>query len=523
MELFSKSCESVYLGWDQPLLDRVSAELRQRFAKGSQFDLSAVDCVLPSLHSCRRLRSLLKKNAAEGGLALKLPRMMTVGQLTDHLYTPSARLASDFEQTLAWARALRTFSSDELKSLTSGAPPEESLVPWFEFAGKLSELALDLSSQRLDFRQVQALATNGVERARWDLLLRIRKVYLKELREASLADPIDERSSALVERRCEAERLTILIGTSDLSDEVLGLLRSVPRNLVAMIGAPEDFSHLFNEFGSVVSAKWKDYRLTMTSEPFCPAGDMMDQAAAVASQVRVFASDYTVDQVSIGVTDDSHVAPIEMELRGCGVQVHRNLGWLTRDTSVGRLLQLTSHFIARGTWQSLAALVRHHHLHQWLTEKLDQPSSHESDSWHTQLDQFMANHFPVRVNDTVPEVAIDHFPKLLELRDLVLRLLHPFLTEAKTVSDWSDLILRWLGDFFGQQDSMIREEIADLCRDEAGVKVSYAVSKSIPDVDMRSGMSEVALTDRTRGAIRAAAVFLRHVSELSPSLDVTCS
>ena len=32
-----------------------------------------------------------------------------------------------------------------------------------------------------------------------------------------------------------------------------------------------------------------------------------------------------------------------------------------------------------------------------------------------------------------------------------------------------------------------------------------------------------ALTHRTRGAIRAAAVFLRHVSELSPSLDVTCS
>ena len=106
MELFSKSCESIYLGWDQQQLDGVSAELRQRFAKGSQLNLSDIDCVLPSLHSCRRLRSLLEKNASEGGLALKLPRMMTVGQLTDHLYTPSAKLASDFEQTLAWARAL---------------------------------------------------------------------------------------------------------------------------------------------------------------------------------------------------------------------------------------------------------------------------------------------------------------------------------------------------------------------------------------------------------------------------------
>ena len=523
MELFSKSCESIYLGWDQPLLDGVSAELRQRFAKGSQLNLSDIDCVLPSLHSCRRLRSLLEKNASEGGLALKLPRMMTVGQLTDHLYTPSARLASDFEQTLAWARALKTFSSDELKSLTSGAPPEESLVPWFELAGKLSALALDLSSHQLNFRQVQALATDGVERARWDLLSRIRKVYLKELREASLADPIDERSSALVEQRCEAERLTILIGTSDLSDEVLGLLRAVPKNLVAMIGAPEDSSHLFNEFGSVVSAKWKDYRLSMTGEPFCPAGDMMDQAAAVASQVRNFASDYTVDQVSIGVTDDSHVAPIEMELRGCGVQVHRNLGWLIKDTSVGRLLQLTTHFIARGTWQSLAALVRHHHVHQWLTEKLDQPLSHESESWHTQLDQFIANHFPVRVTDAVPEVALDHFPKLSKLRDLVLELLHPFLTEAKTVSDWSDLILRWLGDFFGQQDSTIRKEISDLCLDEPGMNVAYPVSPFKADDDALPETSEDALTHRTRGAIRAAAVFLRHVSELSPSLDVTCS
>ena len=77
---------------------------------------------------------------------------------------------------------------------------------------------------------------------------------------------------ALVEQRCEAERLTILIGTSDLSDEVLGLLRAVPKNLVAMIGALYDFSHRSTSLVPLFQQNWKDYRLSMTGEPFVRRG-----------------------------------------------------------------------------------------------------------------------------------------------------------------------------------------------------------------------------------------------------------
>lgn len=523
MELFSTSCESIYLGWDTPLLKKVSDELQTRFRQGDYLDLSEVDCVLPSTRSCDRLRELLQQASDEKKLRCQLPRLMTLGSLAELLYEPTKTLATDFEQTLAWARAIRRFSPDELESLIPVAPPSEPLAPWLELAGTLSSLASELASQDMTFDRVSAMAEGEVECRRWHLLQRIQDAYLEELFEAGLSDPAAERILAISQNRCRARRTTVLIGTSDLNPVVLRMLRCVDKNLIAMIGAPEALANKFNEFGSVISSQWQDYRISIHDDQLIPASDMMDQAVAVASQIRVFGAHHSPDEITVGVTDDSQVAPIELELRCCGVTTNRHLGWTLSDTSPGRLLQLTSLYLQRQTWQSLASLVRHGHCHRWITSKLDNPNTLVADSWHSQLDHFIANHFPVRVDDAIPPRAIEKLPKVALLRDLVAEWLKPFEGAPCRVAEWSQRLLEWLSGIYEIKE--VQGGFADNTHSPL-IKCQSAQGMDSPQLDLEKHalvQEDKCMGERTGLALRTACRFLKGVSALNPALDMECS
>ena len=526
MELFSKSCEAVYLGWNRPLLDSVASEFENRFTVGSVLDMSHVDCVLPSLHSSRRLKALLEQVSADRGLEFKSPRLMTVGQLMEALYRPRSPLANDFEQTLAWARSIRSFSPEQLQALVPVVPSEDSLGAWLELAGTVNALASELSAQNLSFEQVRGFAKGEIESRRWDQLCQIHEAYLRELDDAGLADPSNERTKAISKGYCEARRLTVLIGTSDLSPIAVQMLRRVPKNLIAMIGSPESESSRFDEFGSVIADRWKNYRLSIETEPYVPAGDMMDQAAAVASHVREFAVDHDASQITVGVTDDSQVAPIELELRGCGVRTYRNLGWTLANTSVGRLVGLATTFVARQSWQSLASLVRHSDVHDWVTSQMNQSDCQEDATWHLQLDQFISNHFPVRLSDPLPPIVVKNYPQVDLLREIIMKWFDPFWGESRTISQWTPVLIHWLGEVFQfQMPSPVKAENSHL---NSG---SDAPSSELHEMDLQpDSMDELGdfnfeshLNTRTRLALIAATTFLMRVSKLSPKLDMECT
>ena len=49
------------------------------------------------------------------------------------------------------------------------------------------------------------------------------------------------------------------------------------------------------------------------------AGDIADQAVAVAESLAMLGDQFAASQITVGVTDESQVGPVELELRGCGV------------------------------------------------------------------------------------------------------------------------------------------------------------------------------------------------------------
>ena len=447
VKLFSTSCETLYLGWDAPLLSRVVTALRQRFTKGHRLDLSSLVCVLPSARSTRRLASLLRQEAEAHDLQYNEPDIITVGQLAERLYQPKLPVALDFEQTLAWAGVLRAMHADDLQPLIPTIPPPEPIGPWLELAGTLRRLHEELSSSELTFKDVVEAAETDAEKRRWKLLSQLFDGYQSALGEAGLSDPHCARRQAVQQDRCQTDRTVVLIGTSDLSDTLVSMLRSLDSELISFVAAPPSEAFRFDEFGCVDTKGWVDRHLPIEDHHLISAGDIADQTTAVAEAIAEFAADFSADQVTVGVTDESHVGPVELELRGCGVSTYRHLGWTVAQTSVGRLLNLTSTYLQRRTWQSLAALVRHADVHAFVSQRL---GDIESSDWLTQLDRLLADHFPVRVRDPLSPVALENCAEAKSVGDLVEALLSVFSGPDQSIASWSVVVDHWLDELYSQ-------------------------------------------------------------------------
>ena len=89
----------------------------------SNWDLSDIDLILPSSRAVDRLREILLDLADAKGAKYQPPRFYLVGRLPNLLYRRPAEWASDFEQTLAWARVLSQSDPSDLQTLIP-TPPE---------------------------------------------------------------------------------------------------------------------------------------------------------------------------------------------------------------------------------------------------------------------------------------------------------------------------------------------------------------------------------------------------------------
>lgn len=441
MKLFSTTCETLFLGWDAPLLPRAAALLRERFTDRHRCDLSSLVCVLPTSLGVRRFEELLEREVEGFDLQYTAPDVVTIGQLAERLYQPSIPVALELEQTLAWARVLRLQHPDDLAPLLPTIPAPEPIGPWLELAGTLRRLHEELSASQLSFREVVDATETDAEKRRWKLLSRLFDQYLESLSYAGLADPHWSRREAVLFERCHSDQTIVLIGASDLSDALVAMLRSLDSELISLVAAPNSDSFRFDEFGCVDTSGWMEHHLPLEDQQLVSAGDIADQATAVAESLAMFAEGHAPDQVTVGVTDESQVGPVEVELRGSGVSTHRNLGWTISQTAVGRLFDLTATYLQRGTWRSLAALVRHADVARFITQQIDASSSTQ---WLTQLDKLLANHYPVHTQDELATKAVSDCPLAVDVAKCVDHWLAVFHGREESIAHWSGVIDTWL-------------------------------------------------------------------------------
>lgn len=473
----TQPCQTQFLGWDRPLLRLVVEYLWNEYSEDAeasgQWPLGGFLAVLPTRRAARRLRDLLEHAADERGLTVQLPRIITVGDLPEYLYRRSAAegtlLANELERTLAWAGVLEQSEPAALAPLFPVLPPRDSLTPWLELAGTVRRLHEDLAAAELSFADVAAeLASDeatAAERKRWEALQSLHAAYLASLAAGGRSDPFDARARAIAQGDCGSDYHILLIGTSDLSESVRAMLRAAcepaatkgtPKHratsITALVAADPQYRDHFDPFGSIIASRWCQWKLPLRDEQLIAAGDATDQAAVAAGWISAFAEKYSPPEIAIGVTDESLVPPVEVELRQMGQRSCRELGWSFAQTPPGRLLELLTVHLAQQTWQSLAALVRHADVYQFIDETLASAGlgqrggeQYAGGRWLVSLDELLAEHYPTRLDVPLSARMTELHGGAIAAMNVIGDSLTAFSGHRRMpISQWAEELERWL-------------------------------------------------------------------------------
>ena len=469
----AKGCRTVFLGWERPLLHSVVDFLDQQCGRVGSAERTAARqrllIVLPTRRAGRRLRELIARD--EGGVSDKStgPRIITVGELPEYLYhnpSGSPPLADELERTLAWTAALQQVDNDSLLPLFAAPPSRDVLAPWIELARTLLRLQEDLASAELTFADVAAALADdsaaGNDRQRWLLLQALHGEYLNQLAAAGRSDPLEARRVAIAAGDCRSDDQVWLVGTSDLSDSLTTMLRQVADRVnadgtppvTALIAADEQLRDHFDPFGSVIASRWCQWKLSLEDNQLSAADDASDQAVAAAEWLQQPAIDRS-GRITIGVTDESFVPPLEFELRQLGLSSYRELGWSFSQTPIGRLVELLVTHLSQATWQSLAALVRHADVYAWIERTVDPEIA--DGRWLEALDRLLAEHYPTRLDQPLTAAMLSArrgtigADAAVAVADQVAHSLAGLEAPQKRLSDWAEELKRYFESVYPEE------------------------------------------------------------------------
>lgn len=496
-----KRCRTLFLGWDRPLLWSAVEYLRTKQGPASgqpkRWQLDHFLVVLPTRRSGRRLRELLERTAARDGLGLQAPQIITAGELPEYLYSRTAetQLADELERTLAWTAALQQADPASLAPVFPVLPQRDAWSAWIELATTIRKLHEDLASSNLSFADVATeLAKDAAmasEQSRWELLQSLHDQYIDSLASAQRTDPFLSRHAAITEKRCRCDRQILLIGTSDLSDAVGVMLRQIGQQsdnnnsdpndiaITALVAADEHYRDHFDAFGSIIASRWSQWKLPLDDSQLVPAGDVTDQAAALSQWVEGIASEtFQVEPsdvaITVGVTNESLVPPIEFELRQIGKKSYRELGWNFSQTPIGRLIELLTNHLSQSTWQSLAALLRHADIYDFIERTLSQSQAEGSDDkplddgrWLVSVDKLLAEHYPTRLEVPLTDKMIAMHGPAVTVANLVKESLEGFHSKGdsqsghdhrRPLSYWASELKSWLSKIYPRETTEADEE-----------------------------------------------------------------
>ena len=472
----------VFLGLSQPPLVSAVEWLVDQHSNNDQLDLSNQILVLPSGRATRRLMQLLVTEADERGLMFTPPTITTVGHLPEYLYAVEKELATDLAQQIAWSKALTQTPPWELKEIVPHAENKKSLEDWQPIAQLISKLHRRLANDVWSFysivRELKERKKKFHELKRWEALEGIQNRYYELLNDVDLWDMQAARNVAVKRKLCSTDKQIIMIGAADLNRSTTGMLQQVADNVTIMIAAPLKWADRFDEFGSLVTEAWLDVEIKIDDSKIRIVDQTDDQAFAAAHYVSELGSEFSADQITIGIPDPSVVPQIERSLNAVGVQ-HRNLkGRPLKDTAPVRMMMAVKQYLDEQNYETLATLVRHPDVHRWLCFKSKQVK------WLSDLDAYQVENLPaeIKIADKDPfgdaaktrarkptvaeheqkyvEAEASRIDRLNQIHALIARLLKPLTGKSRSIAEWTKPWSKVLTTIYGGR-KMDRNDIAD--------------------------------------------------------------
>ncbi|MCP3918505.1 MAG: hypothetical protein GY711_23410 [bacterium] len=350
-----------FLGWDGPALEGAADWIVTHLGK----DLTGVVVALPGGRARRRLGELLARRAPTDWTP---PRILTQGELIDEMTLVDRPVAGRLVRTLAWERALAGLGASELERLarrggaSDGSGGGDSLAQRLRLAETVRALHGQLAPEGLGFEELatgKARPDSGGEARRWEVLASVQEHYRAVLAGVGLADPHEERRTAIEAGRVDQRARVVLVGVADMNHLLRKLLEHVGGRASALIVAPQELESGFDALGALDVEFWRDRDVPIETEQWQVAEKPVDQADRFMDVVGGWAGRFRAEELTVGLADEQVTPYLERRLTGAGVTARNAAGLAIERTRPFRLLAACARFLERRRYGELAALVRH--------------------------------------------------------------------------------------------------------------------------------------------------------------------
>ncbi|MFN7844431.1 MAG: hypothetical protein ACK5N9_22155, partial [Pirellula sp.] len=362
-----RSMKAEYLGWERPLLHSAMDYLFNRYSRGTNWNLDGCILVLPGSYAGRRLAQLMAVKAHEQRLVFRPPEMLTIGSLPEKLYRAKLPFANELEQTLAWTNVLRSADPDFIRPLLLELPDSNELRAWMELGKMLGKLHRELASDLTDFASVASQISDDQELVRWQVLGSLQRMYLDQLHEAGLWDVQTARKFAIEHNEVNTDKEVIVLGSVDLNRAQRSFLKAISSNVTLLIGAPKSYEGGFSEEGTLLPEYWQDLEIGISPELIHVRSTPTDVARELAIQLANVGSDYSNQNITIGIPDASLVPILQESLSGYGVKLRYGPGTSILQSPPIRLIDALVEYVTESSIEAFNRLIRIPSVQDWLT------------------------------------------------------------------------------------------------------------------------------------------------------------
>lgn len=464
-----------FIDWQEPALIAVVADLVTKTQVMGFCDLSELIVVFPGQRAARRFLELLAGRTQNRNVP---PVVITVGELPEKLYRPQKPFADELTQRLAWKLALRNLPHDLVREVIPHPPEEQSVDAWLHIGEMLAKLHRELAADRLRFADVvtrMATQPEFMESARWEALSAIQAEYLRILDGLNLWDQQTARLVAIEQKECQTRQQIVLVGTVDMNQTLREMLDQVADQVTVYIHAPSDIRWHFDPHGCLEPRHWIDRPIDLLPDQLVLAEKPADQAQAIATQLAALNGSRRVDEITIGLADDTLVPTTQRVLAQAGVSTRWVAGQMLRDSPLAHLLQGLVEYLETRQTQQFAALARHPDMSAWLAQQGADPA------WVIALDKYISEHFPASLGHWLgsPEYS-DSCRRAFELIEAAIA---PLLEPARLAGAWAEPLIEWLLNLYAHRE-FNRDIAADAAALDACERFVRALNalKNLPEL-----------------------------------------
>lgn len=392
--------ERVFLGWNPPPIQAATDWLVRNFSRDDRLDMAGLLIVVPSARARMRLVQLLAQRASDADLLLLAPEIVTLGAFPEYCYAVRHPFATQMVSESAWARALSELDDDDCQVLF-GQSRRQLQGGLTAVARLVAETHRRLANDIKSFNSVaRALARessesnelgrrNSAEAERWNILAAVQTRYYELLNEHELWDIQAARNVAIRRGECSLDRPLVLLGTADLNQAMVALIRQLKTPKFALIAAPESWSGRFDEVGNLRTEAWLDAEIDVPPGHWKVVESPADQAFGVMQFLTTRGRKVAYDEVTVGVPDTNLIPHLERSFHVSNVSVRNLTGRPLTDSPPYLLLDALCEYIEDPYFRNYATLVRHPDLFYWL-----QKANSLGTAWLADMDQFQNDALP---------------------------------------------------------------------------------------------------------------------------------